>query len=343
MSEMEVYRPTATVPSAELDVITRQADLLAQSDIIPSAYRRKPANILVAALTGRTFGWDAMTAMRNGHVIEGTWSIKPEAMLALVRRAGHSVAGESTTEGATVTGRRSDTGDEMTVSFTLDDARRAGLVNKNTWKQYPQSMCWARAVSQLCRMLFADVTLGLSYTPEELGAEVDADGEPRPVPVLAAVPEPVDGRISADNAARLVGRCHGAGLDPVAVVQEATRGRTTDPAEVLTTEVAAVKGVMAEMVDAREAESEPEVVEVVEFEAADAIADAEIIEEAEPDDNGHGGLTRDDLTAMATTSPKKAKALKAAVQEAKRLGVDCPESFDDIDGPLVAVAVDAVA
>lgn len=183
MTDLEVYEPPARigaigpVTAHELDVYLRQADVLAQSDIIPAAYRRKPANIIVAALTGRSIGWDALTAMRCGHVIEGTFSIKPEAMLALVRRAGHSVAGETGPEQATVTGRRRDTGDEMTVTFTLGDARAAGLAGKSTWKQYPASMCWARAVAQLCRMLFADVTMGLSYTPEELGASVNADGD----------------------------------------------------------------------------------------------------------------------------------------------------------------------
>jgi hypothetical protein len=37
-------------------------------------------------------------------------------------------------------------------------------------------MCYWRAVGLLCRALFSDVTLGL-YTVEELGVDIDADGE----------------------------------------------------------------------------------------------------------------------------------------------------------------------
>lgn len=253
MSEVEVYQPQGLAPvgPVELETMVRQSELLAQSTIIPRDYRGKPANILVAAMTGRTFGWDVMTAMRNGHVIEGTWSIKPEAMLALVRRAGHSVTGETTPEGATVRGKRGDTGDEMTVTFAMGDAVRAGLANKTNWKQYPQSMCWARAVSQLCRMLFADVTLGLSYTPEELGAEVDADGEVIAArPALSAVQD--DPHVSAANAERMRQKITEAGCDVAQVVMLGTDGRTDDPAKVLKTEVEAMREALAACIEARE-------------------------------------------------------------------------------------------
>jgi hypothetical protein len=206
------------VPMAEFAIIQTQAETLAQSDIIPSAYRRRPANIIVAALTGRTHGWDVLTAMRNGHVIEGTWGMKPEAMLGLVRAAGHSVTGETKASGATVHGKRADTGDEMTVTFDMEDARAAGLAGKATWKQYPQMMCYWRAVGLLCRMLFSDVTLGV-HTTDELGAETDEDGGviDAQMPPAAREPEP----LSAENIEQFVAACSSEGLDPERVLDEA--------------------------------------------------------------------------------------------------------------------------
>lgn len=194
---------TPTVGPQEWGLMDQQAKALAMSDIIPSAYRRKPANVLVAALTGRQHGWDVLTAMRNGHVIEGTWGLKPEAMLGMVRQAGHSVTADIGNAGATVTGKRDDTGDEMTFTFTLDDAVTAGLCTikdgkpysrsksgqKLPWEQYPQMMCYWRAVGMLCRMLFSDVTLG-AYSVEELGAQIDADGQIIEVGMIDHAPEP---------------------------------------------------------------------------------------------------------------------------------------------------------
>ena len=163
--------------SATFDLIMRQSEILAQSTIIPSAYRRKAADIAAAGLAGRAYGWDVMTSMRQFHVIEGTASLRPESMLGLVRQAGHSVTVEVRPDGAVAHGTRADTGDEYSASFTMADAAAAGLADKRNWKQYQDAMLTWRAVAKLCRVLFPDVVLGAGYVPEELGAEVTPDGE----------------------------------------------------------------------------------------------------------------------------------------------------------------------
>lgn len=183
MTELErVGSPT--VGTGEWLAIQTQAEALAQSDIIPQAYRRKPANIIVAAITGRHFGWDVLTAMRNGHVIENQWAMKPEAMLGLVRQAGHSVTSEMSPDGATVVGKRADNGDTMTVTFTMADAQRAGLANRGTWKSYPQMMCYWRAIGMLCRLLFSDLTAGVHSTEELGGGDFEEADPPAPAAPL---------------------------------------------------------------------------------------------------------------------------------------------------------------
>lgn len=169
---------TITDESRYFDLVMREAEVLASARTVPAAYRGQASDIVAAGLFGRTFGWDVMTSMQNIHVIEGSASMKPEAMLGLVRRAGHSV--EMTVEDgvATAVGKRCDSGDEHTATFSLDDAEKAGIGGKRNWKQYPEAMLTWRAVSKLCRNLFSDVTLGASYVPEELGEETDAEGMP---------------------------------------------------------------------------------------------------------------------------------------------------------------------
>jgi len=105
------------MPANEWVLLSKQAEFLAKADILPRAYRGKPANIIAAALTGRTHGWDLMMAIRLGHVIDGVWGMKPEAMLGLVRAAGHHVdidrydTGELEQRGVTVTAHRAGEGD----------------------------------------------------------------------------------------------------------------------------------------------------------------------------------------------------------------------------------------
>lgn len=156
------------------DVLQAQAKALARTKFVPPAYQDKPDEIVAAGLYGEAIGLSVVTALSYIDVINGKPTLKPEGMLALVRSRGHAVSGSASDKVATVTGKRRDTGDELTVEWTIEMAANAKLIEKNpTWKSYPQSMLWARAVGQLCRMLFSDVLLGLSYTPEEMGdAEV---------------------------------------------------------------------------------------------------------------------------------------------------------------------------
>ena len=77
----------------------------------------------------------------------------------------------------TLFGKRSDTGAHAKVTWTLADAQRAKLTGNPAWGKYPRSMLLARATSELCRMLFADVIGGL-YTEEETAAIEGVAWEP---------------------------------------------------------------------------------------------------------------------------------------------------------------------
>ena len=194
--------------TGNFDLMLRQADVLANSKIIPAAYRNRQADIVAAGLAGVAFGWDVMTSLRNYHVIEGTASLRPEAMLGLVRRAGHSVTLElgDGDEGrqAIAVGRRADTGDEHRAIFSEADAKRAGLAGKKNWSQYLDSMLTWRSVAALCRVLFPDVVLGAGYVPEEIGGDVDQTGTPVEADPFADPVIPI-----AEAKRRLLAACDG--------------------------------------------------------------------------------------------------------------------------------------
>lgn len=156
----------------ELEVISR-------TEFVPRGLRGNMPAILACVATGRALGLDDMASLRSIHIVDGQATFSAELMVQLVRKAGHSITGEFADGSSTVRGRRADNGDEMAVTWTMAMAERAGLAGKANWKKYPESMLWARAVSQLCRMLFADCFAGSTYTPEEIGAELtSAEGEP---------------------------------------------------------------------------------------------------------------------------------------------------------------------
>ena len=61
------------------------AKVIAQSPMVPEAYRGKPANVLVAVQWGYELGLAPMQALQNISVINGKPSIWGDSMLALVK------------------------------------------------------------------------------------------------------------------------------------------------------------------------------------------------------------------------------------------------------------------
>lgn len=168
----------STQPAALGDRV-QYAKALAGAGLLPSAYRDKPANVLVAIETGTMLGIAPMAAIQNVHVIEGKPTFSAGLMAALVRRAGHTVRITGDNEKAVATIERlDDPGFEFRAEWTVARAKQAGLTGKGPWKAYPAAMLKARAISEVARDACQDVFLGPVYVPEELGAEVDQDGTP---------------------------------------------------------------------------------------------------------------------------------------------------------------------
>lgn len=151
---------------------------LIESGLLPNAVD-KPEKAMAIMLTGQELGVPAMFALKNITVIQGTPAPSEQLMGLLIRRAGHKLrVVESTNERCTVEGvRADDPRHRQRVTFTIEDAKRAGLLSKNSWRNYPRAMLRARAKSELGRSMFEDALAGLVYLAEELGAEVDAEGE----------------------------------------------------------------------------------------------------------------------------------------------------------------------
>ena len=157
------------VPSTWHDAywLTRK---IAGTPFVPKAIRGQQASVFAAIITGAELGLSPMQSLRMVNVIDGRPAASAELMRALVNRAGHRISVvDAQNSTVTLSGTRRDTGASARVTWTIEDAQRAKLLGNPSWAKYPRSMLLARATSELCRMLFADVIGGL-YTPEETAA-----------------------------------------------------------------------------------------------------------------------------------------------------------------------------
>ena len=186
MSGLAVRGEAAPLTRSELELVTDQIRMIKDTPQVPLSYRGDMQAIFAVWRQGRAVGIDLMEALQQIYVVNGKPCMSALLMVALARRQGHSIEGESEPGKVTLNGTRADNGDTWSVTWTLEDAKHVGLTKKENWKLYPDDMLWARAASSLCRKLFGDVLMGLAYTPEEL----EPSPEQPTVAALESLPVP---------------------------------------------------------------------------------------------------------------------------------------------------------
>ncbi len=144
-----------------------------------------PAQALALGLLCQAEGRHPAEAARDYHIINGKPSLKSEAMLARFQQAGGRVEWHEYTH-ESVSGTFSHPqGGSLKVSWTMQDATRAGLTGNPTWKKFPRQMLKARCISEAVRGIFPGVLSGL-YAPEEVSdipVQVVAETAPEPIQV----------------------------------------------------------------------------------------------------------------------------------------------------------------
>jgi len=128
------------------------------------------AGIFAIVQKAKSLGVSPLEALNGGlYYLQGKTGMSSEMMNSLIRQAGHSITkdAKSNNEICILHGKRSDNGDTWTTTFSMDDAKRAGLA-KNMYDKYPGVMIFNRCLSMLARQLFPDVIKGCSYDMSEL-------------------------------------------------------------------------------------------------------------------------------------------------------------------------------
>lgn len=171
----------------------------------PSIKSAEAAAIII--LKGRELGLSFMTSIAHIHVVNGKPTMSAELIQGLARK---NLPGlviniiESDDRIAEIEFIRPERGSKaFRQKFTMDQAIVAKLTNKDVWKQYPAAMLWSRAVTAGLRKVCPEALMGISYTPEEMGANVDGDGNviettgktivDKPIPpVIPPVEKPIE-------------------------------------------------------------------------------------------------------------------------------------------------------
>jgi hypothetical protein len=123
--------------------------------------------------TAKSLGVDPRMALNGGmYCVKGKVEMSARMMNALIRSRKHSITKDDSSDDSIciLHGRRADTGDTWTESFSMAEAQKAGLTGSPSWRNWPRDMLFARALSRLARQLFPDV-IGNVYVEGEISMD----------------------------------------------------------------------------------------------------------------------------------------------------------------------------
>jgi hypothetical protein len=141
--------------------------------------------VMCIAMYAREIGVSPMTAIMGGFSnVQGKITMSAELMHSLLRGAGVRLKiTQSDNTRCEIYGKRSDTGDEYTSIYTIEDARKANLVKSGgAWEKNTSDMLFARCISRLRRRLAPDIA-----TKAYVEGEVEDDKETVEVVEIAEV------------------------------------------------------------------------------------------------------------------------------------------------------------
>lgn len=161
----------ALAPIVPIQDIERMAHAFAKSGLFGIKTVEQGVALMLIA---QAEGLHPAVAARDYHIIQGRPALKTDALLTRFQAAGGKVDWKTYTD-QEVTGTFSHPqGGSVTLSWTITQAKAAGLTNKDVWKQYPRAMLRARVISEAIRTVYPGVAVGV-YTIEEVQ---DFDSKP---------------------------------------------------------------------------------------------------------------------------------------------------------------------
>ena len=152
--------------------------------------------VFALVMSARELGIGPMSALNGGMFLipatvdkEGKLKGHPQIMMSartmnmMILKAGHIIEEiENTQEKITLKGTRADNKVSMSVTYTLEQAKKAGLSHDiygkpklwSAWFKNLEDMIWKTCLSKLARRLFADV-IGNAYEPSEFEEKENED------------------------------------------------------------------------------------------------------------------------------------------------------------------------
>jgi hypothetical protein len=128
-------------------------------------------------LKGHELGFSPMASAGSISIIKGKVSLSADATVALCKRSPACLylrLVESTEEVATYETQRHGDPSPTSLSYTIAQAKTAGLTGSQTWRGHAPAMLRARCGAAIARAVYPDLVAGI-YDPDEVAEIVRAE------------------------------------------------------------------------------------------------------------------------------------------------------------------------
>lgn len=129
-------------------------------------------------LKGYELGFSLTASFEFIHTVQGKPTLSPRGHLALIlgNPEFDGIKVEESNGTCSVWMKRRN-GFEHTITFSLEDAKRAGVVKSDSgWEKYPSNMLRWRTIGFCADVVFPDVGAGMKRA-DEFGANITPDGD----------------------------------------------------------------------------------------------------------------------------------------------------------------------
>lgn len=164
-----------------IDQIEKAGKYIAQSKLFGV---KTPDEAIALMLIAQSEGRNPFEAARDYHIIQGRPALKADAILARFQKAGGQVEWLEYTDAKVSATFSHSQGGKITIDWTMERAKQAGLTSKDNWRNYPRQMLKARVISEGVRVVYPGACSGI-YSVEEvqdMGADIPT---PEPEIIIA--------------------------------------------------------------------------------------------------------------------------------------------------------------
>jgi len=141
------------------------ADAMAHSGLFGM---KNPVQALALMLVAQAEGQHPASIAQDYDVIQGKATRKTHSVLSRFQAAGGRVEWHTLTEQEADATFSHPAGGSLRMTWTFDQAKKAGLTGKDNWKNYPRSMLRARCIAEGVRAVYPAALGGLMVAEEAM-------------------------------------------------------------------------------------------------------------------------------------------------------------------------------